>query len=151
MVCLRYLATGCRYPTLAYSFKMGISTIQKIVRTTCKVSLPLNKKPIIIGYHVHGYKAPKIRLSINNRVGNKFPKQKLSKTAITISSQKSMDEQKEAIEKVKALVVESQKANANEMSNIKIQLANATEQITRLLNVMEIYRDTKTPTIAGVA
>ncbi|CAK9291015.1 unnamed protein product [Gordionus sp. m RMFG-2023] len=36
MVCLRYLATGCRYPTLAYSFKMGISTIQKIVRTTCK-------------------------------------------------------------------------------------------------------------------
>ncbi|CAK9296477.1 unnamed protein product [Gordionus sp. m RMFG-2023] len=36
MICLRYLATGCRYPTLAYSFKIGISTVQKIISTTCQ-------------------------------------------------------------------------------------------------------------------
>ncbi|CAK9294020.1 unnamed protein product [Gordionus sp. m RMFG-2023] len=29
MICLRYLATGCRYPTLAYSFKIGRSTDSK--------------------------------------------------------------------------------------------------------------------------
>ncbi|XP_065318240.1 uncharacterized protein LOC135926329 [Gordionus sp. m RMFG-2023] len=36
MICLRYLATSCRYPTLAYSFKIGISTVQKIISTTCQ-------------------------------------------------------------------------------------------------------------------
>ncbi|XP_065325398.1 uncharacterized protein LOC135932000 [Gordionus sp. m RMFG-2023] len=36
MICLRYLATGCRYPTLAYSFKRGISTIQQIIKRTTK-------------------------------------------------------------------------------------------------------------------
>ncbi|XP_065312788.1 uncharacterized protein LOC135922330 [Gordionus sp. m RMFG-2023] len=30
------METGCRYPTLAYSFKIGISTVQKIISTTCQ-------------------------------------------------------------------------------------------------------------------
>lgn len=36
LVCLRYLATGCSFPSLAFAFFLGVTTVREIVHSTCQ-------------------------------------------------------------------------------------------------------------------
>lgn len=52
-ICFRYLASGCTFTDLHYSYRLGISTISKIVRSVCQAIWSLRQECISVPTSQH--------------------------------------------------------------------------------------------------